>query len=569
MVKTGKICILMANMTGDYRDEYVIGIEKQANRLGYTTYVFSMPLLDELHTNNEDMVFDLIDFDAYDGFVFFSDSFSALKGLGQQIEKKVKDKCSKPVVVLGDSLNYTETIFEDNSLGCELLTSHMIEQHDCNLLYFLGGQPGQTSRNDLGFIRALEKHHIPCNQENLIYGGYWSECGEGLAKDIAYHTVEMPDAVICQDDTVALFFIKALAKYGIRVPEDIKVTGYGARNDSRNNILSITTFPSNAQYTGRLAMAKLHSLIDNCPIPTIIPPKCDLITGMSCSCGRRKPEDIRMLLEKHETTRMQNIYYANSQLEEKLMNCSEYKDLFPVIFHSSYLLADKNFLAVSIKENENTSRCIYLRNHMWEDTPLLFESTKLFPQHLVQNSELRNLHILPLTYKDEFLGHFIIGYKEALVYNNITKKYINRLAFALWQMKHRTMSMVSAPSQATNSTAKGNEPAPVNSIFVQKDNSLHKVATDNILFFETEGRKTMTVLKNGRYEVKKTLGQLEDLLATENFMRVSKSTLLNLSKVVSVTPDTDRTLLATLSGKVTVRISRKNAAEFKERIHLI
>lgn len=568
MVKTGKICILMANMTGDYRDEYVIGIEKQANRLGYATYVFSMPLSDELHTNNEDLIFDLINFDDYDGVVFFSDSFSALKGLGQQIEKKIMDKCTKPIVVLGDSLNYTETLFDDNSLGCEMLTSHMIEQHDCSLLYFLGGQPGQTSKNDLGFIRALEKHNIPYTQENLIYGGYWLECGENLAKDIAYHALEMPDAVICQDDTVALFFIKALAKYGIRVPEDIKVSGYGARNDSRNDILSITTFPSNAQYTGRLAMGKLHSLITDCPAPAIKSPKCDIITGMSCGCGRRKPEDIRMLLEKHETARMQNIYFANSQLEEKLMDCKEYKDLFPVIFHSSYLLADKNFLAVNVKKDERTSRCIYLRNHMWEDTPLLFDSTKLFPQHLVQNSELRNLHILPLTYKKDFLGHFIIGYKEALIYNNITKKYVNRLAFALWQMKHRTINTTSAPFVSSSALA-GTEPDTIDSIFVQKENASHKVAIENILYFETEGRKTMTVLKNGRYEVKKTLGQLENLLATQNFMRVSKSTLLNLSKVVSVAPDEDRTLLATLSGKVTVRISRKNAAEFKERIHLL
>ena len=43
MEKHGKICIIMANMTDDFRDEYVVGMEKQANRLGYATYVFSMP----------------------------------------------------------------------------------------------------------------------------------------------------------------------------------------------------------------------------------------------------------------------------------------------------------------------------------------------------------------------------------------------------------------------------------------------------------------------------------------------------------------------------------------------
>ena len=39
-----KICIIMANITEDYSDEYVIGMEKQANRLGYHTFTFSMPL---------------------------------------------------------------------------------------------------------------------------------------------------------------------------------------------------------------------------------------------------------------------------------------------------------------------------------------------------------------------------------------------------------------------------------------------------------------------------------------------------------------------------------------------
>ena len=567
MDKSGKLCIIMANMTGDFRDEYVIGMEKQANRLGYTTYIFSMPLLDELHINNENLIYDLIDFENYDGVLFFEDSFSAQKGLGIQIEKIIRDKCNKPVVVLGESLHFTETFFDDNRLGSEMLTDHMIEEHDCNLLYFLGGHPGQSSKNELGFIQSLEKHNIPCTDENLIYGGYWMECGENLAKDIAYHVTETPDAVICQDDTVALFFIKALAKYGIRVPEDIKVAGYGARNDSRNDILSITTFPSNAQYTGRMAMAKLHSLISGEDLPPIASPKNNIITGMSCSCGRCKPDDIRMLLEKHETIRMQNIFYNNSQLEEKLMDCLEYKELFPVIFHSSYLLADKNFLAISIREDEKTSRCLYLRNHMWEDTPLLFESTELFPEDLAKNNDMRNLHILPLTYKEEFLGHFIIGYKEALVYNNITKKYTNRLSMALWQIKHHS-GRASSPDAHTNHLPAEELASSAETIFVQKENVMHKVSVDNILFFETEGRKTMAVLKNGRYEVKKTLGQLQAMLTNNNFMRVSKSTLLNLSKVISVAPDADRTLLATLSGKITVRISRKHANTFKERIHL-
>lgn len=573
MENCGKICVIMANIVDDFRDEYVIGIEKQANRLGYSTYIFSMPLLDELHTNQEENIFNLIDFSLYDGVVFFAESFSAHKGLGTQIEKLIHAKCQKPIIVLGESLLFPETISEDNSFGCELITDHVIKQHNCELLYFLGGQPGQTSKNDLGFMNSLNKHWLPCTEDNLFYGGYWSECGENLAKDIAYHIIDKPDAVICQDDTVALFFIKALSRYGIRVPEDIIVTGFGARKDSRNNILSITSASCNAEYTGRRTMARLHSIITGEPQPQITPPKISLITGMSCGCGDCKPTDVRLQLEKHEQQRMQKIYYQNSQLEEKLITCSNYKELFPVILHSSYLISEKNFMAINVQMDDTTSRCIYLRNHMWDDTPILFKSTELFPIHLVKSNEMNNIHILPITYNDVYLGHFLVGYKEPLVYNNILKQYVKRLALAFWNIQRQQ-----SPIVQTNTVPANDTPAPTpptnnatstDTILVQKENSLHKISVDNILLFESEERRTFAVLKNGRYEVKKNLGQLEEALATRNFMRVSKSALVNMSKVVSFTPDVDRTISATLAGKIIVRVSRKHARAFKEKLHTL
>ena len=284
-----KICIIMANITEDYSDEYVIGMAKQANRLGYHTFTFSMPLLDEAHTKPETEIYRLIDFGQYDGVIFFENSFSAHKGTGYMLESMIHKNCSKPVIVLGESQLLTNIYHPDHSDAVEALTDHVIDEHGCELLYFLGGEPNQPTHNDKGFIRSLEKHQLPCTTDNLIYGGYWMECGEALAKDIAYHIVEKPDAVVCQDDTVAFFFIKALAKHGIRVPEDIMVTGFGARKDSHNHILSITTYPSNAEYDGRRVMARLHALITHGEEPQISYPKNNLITGTPGSIVRVSP----------------------------------------------------------------------------------------------------------------------------------------------------------------------------------------------------------------------------------------------------------------------------------------
>ena len=557
-----KLCIIMLDITEDYRDNYIIGIEKQADKFGYQTVTFSIPLLDELHTKREEEIYQMIDFSDYDGFIFFENSFSAHKSLGNMVENLLAKNCNAPVVVIGESRVFEETFLPDNTVGTKMLTDHVIEKHGCRTLYFLGGEPNQVLKNDLGFMQSLKEHGIPCTSDNLLYGGYWSECGESLAKDIAYNIVERPDAVICQDDTVAFFFIKALYRYGIRVPDDIIVTGLGARADSRNNILSITTYPSNAEYCGRRAMSRLYALITDSEELPLLLPKSSVITGMSCGCGDCLSSTVRRQLELDDQRRTAEIHYHNSELEEKLYTCTDYKELHPIIYHTEYLIKSASFLSVNITETETTSRCIYLTNHAWSDAPILFESKDLYPADLPKQPP-QNLYVLPMTFSGRFIGHVVVGYDNPEVYDTILKRYVSRLAISVYLLKYRPHSTESAVS-AINSTAPASLIA--DTIFIKKENSLIKVPLENIFYFESEGRKTIAVMRSGRFETGKTLSELETVLSDKVFYRASKSAIVNLTKVVSITPDADRTLVASFPGKATVRVSRKNSLDFKNRL---
>ncbi len=569
MKQMKKIGIVMLDMTDDYRDNYIIGIEKQARKYEYQTVTFSIPLLHGKFTNKEEAIYEYIDYDQFDGVIFFENSFSAIKSIGSMVEKHVQQNCHVPVVVLGESSLFEETYLPDNSFGTEMLTDHLIEKHGCEVLYFLGGEPGQALRNDIGFMKSLDKHHIPYTSEHLIYGGYWLQCGEALAKDIAYNTIEKPDAVVCQDDTVALFFIKALSKFGIRVPEDILVTGFGARNDSRNDALSITTYPSNAEYHGRKVMEHLHARISNEAETSIVSPKSDVITGMSCGCGEQKPFNTRLLLEQHEKLRQQCIYFRNSELENKSYTCSSFKELHPIILNSYYIIKDATFFSINIMKDNDSSQCIYMNNEPWSEKPVTFATKDICPVDLQKNLS-RHLHVVPLTFNNSFIGHAVIGYETPIVYNTFFKMYISRLAIAISLIKDKNkMNNKIADKMTTNVVSKtSTNPHAQEIIFVKKDTTIHKVPLENILFFESEGRKTMAITKNGRYEIKKSLTELETLYSDKNFFRVSKSALVNITKVISITADVDRTLIATLTGKTTVRVSRKNANAFKEKINI-
>ncbi len=580
MNQNGNICVVMMDMREDYRDDYVVGIERQANKMGYNTTIFSMPMLNEMYTRNEESVFDLIDFDKYDGVVFFEMSFSSHKSLGKKIERTIFEKCKKPVVVIGESNLYENALASENSRDSELITNHVIEEHGSQVLYFLGGYPNASRGRDVGFVNSMKKHGLVCTNDNMIYGGYWLESGEKLAKDIAYNIVEKPDAVVCYDDAVAFFFIKALAKYGIRVPEDIIVVGFGAKSHSRNNVISITTFPSDSEYIGRKAVVQLYSLLKGELPVQISYPRGEVITGVSCGCGIHKPLDIRRGLELHEKRRMEEIYYHNSELEERLYTCKNYDEISDVVSNTHYLIPDKEILAVNLRLDNKMSKCIYMTEVIGEGNFVDFETMDIYPKSYVFAGQPKNVHVLPIMFNSKVYGHVTVGYNEPVVYNFLLKRYVSRLAVAFEvlsirgsateqneQITEPTVTKVQTDVPEMTPTAAGaSVKHTASAVFVLKDGSLNRVPVENIQCFESEGRKTFAVLKSGRYEIKKTLTELEGLLIAKKFMRISKSVLVNMEKVVKYVADSDRTLIVTLTGQIEVKVSRSKVSEFKEAV---
>ena len=562
MSKKGNICVIMADITEDYRDEYLMGVAKQAERMDYVTTVFSMSLLNQLKTCGEECVFDLIDFDRYDGVVFFEKSFSAQKSLGKRLEREIASRCNKPVVVIGKSTIFSDVFTGDYSRNIEQLTDHIIEQHNCELLYFLGGYQGIHTHADIGFINSLKKHGIPVTDDNMIYGGLWRECADKLAMDIAYGTVEKPDAVVCYSDYIAFFFIKALSQYGIRVPDDIIIAGFSASTSAQNGIISITTCSCDADYLGRTAVSRLHSLITGEQELKINKPRTNIITGMSCGCGGNQHIDLRMRLELHEKRSIEDARYANSELDEKLFACHDMQNLADVISQTHYLISDKCSIAVCIHTDNRTSRCLFMTDFINKEDQTDFKSTDIFPIDFPQAEHPTIVHVLPIVFDGKDIGHIAVGYNKPTVYNLHLKNYAKHLAMGMEVIGIRTAT-VPTPTAVTDSTKNVRRNK---TLLAYNGDAMNRINVDSVLYFETEGRKTVAVLHSGRYVVRSPLAHIEEQYQDIGFLRVSKSTILNLAKVKKYAPDNDRTMLATLVGDIKIRVSRKCAPEFKSRM---
>ena len=68
----------------------------------------------------------------------------------------------------------------------------------------------------------------------------------------------MPEAIVCGNDVMAVALIKALISRGVRVPDDVEVTGYDGYPFTANVDVTLTTYVRNNFQLGADAVRRLH-----------------------------------------------------------------------------------------------------------------------------------------------------------------------------------------------------------------------------------------------------------------------------------------------------------------------
>lgn len=101
---------------------------------------------------------------------------------------------------------------------------------------------------------------------------------------------------------------------------------------------------------------------------------------------------------------------------------------------------------------------------------------------------------------------------------------------------------------------------------VREGERILQVDPSEVYYFEAVDNKVFLYTKEKVYETKWKLYELEDQYGHANFIRVSKSVILNLSKVESFHPDFNGRFEALMKNKERVLISRQYVPELKKRL---
>ena len=103
---------------------------------------------------------------------------------------------------------------------------------------------------------------------------------------------------------------------------------------------------------------------------------------------------------------------------------------------------------------------------------------------------------------------------------------------------------------------------------VTRENDIVQVAPKDVFYFEAVDNKVFLYLEKEVYETKLKLYELEERFVGTDFLRVSKSVIMNLAKVKTLSPAFNGRFEATMKNGEKVIVSRQYVPVLKDKLGL-
>lgn len=375
-----RIALIIADPCSDYSQSIINGVRDQCAKYDYDLLVLSTMVKvchpDKKYLNGETNIYRLINYDLVDGVLVASLSLfeDKVHTVLEMLESDLREKCSKPVISLDLPFADYPTVYTDDKNAIRKIVAHLVNKHQCKKIYFLTGHKDYSVSEERAeaFCEQMKTEGLDSSGENVFYGNFWYTSGEEFAQRILSGEISMPDAVACANDFMAIGLANRLMNGGVKVPEQVRVTGYDATKEAIFNTVSITTYNPDVYDMAARAVNIIHSKLspDSVEVEVTSLSHYGLLTGKSCGCGQN-PEDIRFLqeasLNPNERKRnadgsltvndMQGLH--ESYMFETLTSVQDITQILETITDVSYLLQPyrRFYLVLRSDWSDPESRC--------------------------------------------------------------------------------------------------------------------------------------------------------------------------------------------------------------------
>lgn len=101
-----------------------------------------------------------------------------------------------------------------------------------------------------------------------------------------------------------------------------------------------------------------------------------------------------------------------------------------------------------------------------------------------------------------------------------------------------------------------------------KEEQMYRIHPDEVYYFETVDNKSYMYCRESVYEIKQKLYQIEEIYGDSDFLRISKSVIINMDKISSIRPAFGGRFEAMLENGEKIIISRQYVPELKKKMNV-
>lgn len=349
------IAVLLSEVCEVYQSLLIDGIRKRATELNYNVAIFasffSTKMENILGKQGENNIFKLVNYNLFDGFIVLPNA------LPEEVLNPMTETLKlvgKPVVYLDRESSDFYSVCSDDYNSFKFITNHMIKKHNFTRINCITGYQGMnlSEARLKGYIDALKENNIEVEEDRYTYGDFWRVAPVKFVEHILSCGLELPQAIICANDTMAIATCDALKEHGLRVPEDIAVTGFDRIVDGRIFHPQIASMLPALTSMGVKSVDVIVNLLDGKKVE-----KSSYISGIfypteSCGCpftARDKElDDINTL---HRSVELSQYFINSIYMYEELQESSNADHLFNLLPKFLFMLDGIKSMHIFLKDN--------------------------------------------------------------------------------------------------------------------------------------------------------------------------------------------------------------------------
>lgn len=222
---------------------FVTELIRKCKEKGYITVAINLSM-DSMNLVNDSIsetkLLDLMGYLKCDAVIIMGETIKTERML-DNIIKTVK-KMHVPVFAMEKHMEGCINVAMRFGTGFHDIVKHIVEDHGCRKVDMIAGVKDNKFSDDriAAYKEVLAENNIPFEEKRLFYGEFWDRPTRIVMEKILAED-ELPEAIICANDAMAVTVCAVLHERGICVPEDIIVTGFDGINSAKINIPSIST----------------------------------------------------------------------------------------------------------------------------------------------------------------------------------------------------------------------------------------------------------------------------------------------------------------------------------------